>query len=315
MTSEIHSMIEIDQLTKEFRSRSSVVKAVDNISFSVKKEDIFGFLGPNGAGKTTTVRMITGVLEPDSGTVSVNGMDVTEKPVDVKCEIGIAPEVPDAYIDLTGWENLDFIGKLYDVPKDKRKDRGNELLKTFGIHDRKDSKVKGYSKGMKKRLILAISMIHDPSLIFLDEPISGLDVQSQRLIKERIREVNNEGKTIFLTTHNIPVANELCDRVAVINNGKIAAIETPENLKNTIKGTQSVQISFKNDLPSKIFEEFEFVEKIEKRGDKYRIFTSDPIKIVEKLMNFSKKKNEQILTIKTKGPSLEDAFVRLTEGS
>ncbi|KXB03608.1 ATP-binding protein [candidate division MSBL1 archaeon SCGC-AAA261G05] len=304
------ALIQADELYKGF----SDVQAVDGVSFEVEEGEVFGFLGPNGAGKTTTVRMITGVLEPDSGTAWVNGKNVREEPTEAKEEIGIAPEVSNAYIDMTGWQNMMLMGELYGVSKDRREKRGKELLELFSISDRKDSNVKGYSKGMQQRLVLAMALIHDPPILFLDEPTAGLDVQSQRLIKTRIREMNEEGKTIFLTTHNIPVANELCDRVAVINHGKIAAIDTPEKLKGAIEETRSVEVGFENGLEISELKELEKAEKIEKRGDKYRIYTSNPIGTVELLLGLAKEKNEKILSIRTLGPSLEDAFVELTGG-
>ncbi len=304
------ALIRAEESYKEFDG----VQAADNVSFEVEEGEVFGFLGPNGAGKTTTVRMITGVLEPDSGTAWVNGMNVRESPTEAKKEIGIAPEVSNAYIDMTGWQNMMLMGELYGVPKSEREKRGDNLLEMFGIHDRKDGNVKGYSKGMQKRLILAMAMIHDPPVLFLDEPIAGLDVQSQRLIKKRIREMNEEGKTIFLTTHNIPVASDLCDRVAVINHGKIAAIDSPEKLKSTMKETQSVEVSFEDDIPISSLEGLEKAEKVEKRGDKYRIYTRNPIGVVEHLIDLAGREDKKILSVQTLGPSLEDAFVELTEG-
>lgn len=304
------SLIQAEELFKEFDG----IKAVDGISFEVERGEVFGFLGPNGAGKTTTVRMITGVLEPDSGGAWINEKNVWETPVEAKEDIGIAPEVSNAYIDLSGWENMMLMGELYGVPKGKREEVADELLGLFGLSDRKDNDVKGYSKGMQRRLVLAMAMIHDPPVMFLDEPTAGLDVQSQRLIKKIVREWNEEGKTIFLTTHNIPVANELCDKVAVINHGKIAAIDTPEKLKSTIQETRSVEIGFEKTLPQNKLEELIGTEKVEKRGDKYRIYTPKPIHIAKKLFDLAREENLEILSIQTLGPSLEDAFVELTSG-
>ncbi len=304
------ALIQAEELYKEFDD----VQAVDNVSFEIEEGEVFGFLGPNGAGKTTTVRMITGVLKPDSGTAWVNEKNVREQPTEAKEEIGIAPEISNAYIDMTGWQNMMLMRELYGVPKGLGEERGNDLLELFGISDRKNDNVKGYSKGMQQRLVLAMALIHDPPILFLDEPTAGLDVQSQRLIKKRIREMNEEGKTIFLTTHNIPVANELCDRVAVINHGKIAAIDTPERLKGAIEETRSVEVGFENGLKISDLEELDGVDKIEKRGDKFRIYTSNPIKTVELLLRLAKEKNEKILSVRTLGPSLEDAFIELTGG-
>ncbi|MFW6117424.1 MAG: ATP-binding cassette domain-containing protein [Thermoproteota archaeon] len=303
-------IIRAEDLCKEFDG----VQAVDGVSFEVEKGEVFGFLGPNGAGKTTTVRMITGVLEPDSGTAWINGKNVRKESTEAKEEIGIVPEVSNAYIDLNGWQNMMLMGKLYGVPKDEREKRSKELLELFGLYDRRENKVKGYSRGMKRRMVLAMAMIHDPSVIFLDEPTAGLDVQSQRLIKNRIREWNKKGKTVFLTTHNIPVANELCDEVAVIHHGKIAVIDTPEKLKNTMQETQSVEVSFEDGIQLSDLEELELAERVEKRGDKYRIYTSDPVEAVKTLFNLAKSENRRVISVRTVGPSLEDAFVKLTGG-
>lgn len=303
------AIIRVEELYKGFDG----VQAVDGVSFEVGDGEIFGFLGPNGAGKTTTVRMVTGILKPDSGSARVDGKSIIDEPTAVKQVIGIAPEVPNAYIDMTGLQNMTLMAELYGVPKNDREARAEELLRLFGLSDRGKDKVKGYSKGMQQRLILAMSLIHDPSILFLDEPTAGLDVQSQRLIKRRIREMNENGKTIFLTTHYIPVANELCDRVAIINYGRIAAVDTPEKLKGKIQGTQSVEVSFQDELSASILEELENVEKVDKIGDKFRIFTQDPVRIVDRLMETAKNRGNKILSVRTLGPSLEDAFVELTE--
>lgn len=302
--------IRANDLHKEFDG----VNAVDGISFEVEEGEIFGFLGPNGAGKTTTVRMLTGVLAPDAGEAWIDENNVKEDPIKAKERIGIAPEVSNAYIDMTGWQNLMFMGELYGVPKEEREKRGESLLQLFGIHDRKDDNVKGYSKGMKKRLILAMALINDPPVLFLDEPTSGLDVQSQRLIRKRIREMNEEGKTIFLTTHNISEANELCERVAVIDHGKIAAIDKPRNLTSNIEGVQSVEVSFDNPPDLSDLKNLDGVNKIEERKDTYRLYTSEPVSIVRELLAFSQTRGIEILSIQTLGPSLEDAFIQLTEG-
>ncbi len=302
------SIVQAQQLYKRFNG----VQAVNGVSFEVEKGEIFGFLGPNGAGKTTTVRMLTGVLAPDSGVAWINGKNIQEKPSESKAEIGIAPEVSNAYVDLTAWQNINFMGELYGVPQQERKESAIELLELFGLSDRMNDKVKGYSKGMQRRLILAMAMIHDPPLLFLDEPTAGLDVQSQRLIKRRIRELNEDGKTVFLTTHNIPVANELCDRVAVISRGSIAAIDAPENLKSTMRGTQSVEVGFDGLYSPKDLEKLDKIEKVEKVGDKYRIYGPDPIWITEKLFDLAEEKSLRLISVRTLGPSLEDVFVELT---
>jgi len=304
--------IEANNLVKEFDG----LRAVDKVTFEVNQGEIFGFLGPNGAGKTTTVRMITGVLMPDSGRAYIDGVDVTTDPISAKERIGIAPEEANCYIDLTARGNMHLAGELYSVPKKKIKEKSEELLNQFGLADRVDSKVKGFSKGMKQRLILAMALVNDPPILFLDEPTAGLDVASQRLIKERIRKLNKQGKTVFLTTHNISEADKLCDRVAIINKGQIATIDSPEKLKSTIQSTQSALVSFSGNGLSQdkldCLKELKTVEEIEKEGDKYRLYGSDPGEIVEEVVDFARNENLKIISLNTSGPSLEEVFTHLT---
>ena len=290
------------------------IRAVDGLSFEVKKGELFGFLGPNGAGKTTTQRMLTGVLKPDNGTIHIMGFDFLKNPFDAKMLMGIVPEMSNTYIDLSAWNNLMLMGELYGVPKRKRKQKAMELLELFGLGDRKDQKTKGFSKGMKQRLILAMALIHEPKLLFLDEPTSGLDVQSARLIRNLVRELNQNGVTVFLTTHNIEEANQMCDRVAIINHGKIAAIDRPENLRNTIQSLQSVEVAIDppiTDLES--LHAIEGVSEIRKEGDKIKFYTDKPGDVACQLVEYAKAQKLQVLTLNTLGPSLEDVFVHLTD--
>jgi len=224
--------IEVNNLTKHFDDFT----AVDHLDFEVKNGEIFGFLGPNGAGKTTTVRMLTGIIKPDLGQVSIMGLDIRQDPIKAKQIMGVVPELSNAYTELTAWNNLQFMAELYGVPKKDGRQRAEELLGKFDLYERKDHKVRTFSKGMKQKLIIAMSLMNDPEILFLDEPTSGLDVMSARLIKDMLLELNKEGKTIFLTTHYMEEANQLCSRVAIINHGKIAAIDAPEKLKMRIGG-------------------------------------------------------------------------------
>ncbi|MBA7621198.1 Linearmycin resistance ATP-binding protein LnrL [subsurface metagenome] len=290
--------------------------AVDHIDFSIQKGEIFGFLGPNGAGKTTTIRMLTGLLQPDEGEATILGIDIVHSSIMAKRLMGVVPEVCNVYVDLSAWNNLMLMGKLYSVPARERKKRSKELLEKFGLSERKDEKTRRFSRGMKQRLILAMSLIHRPSILFLDEPTSGLDVQSSRMIRQIITELKREGCTVFLTTHNIGEANLMCDRVAIIDRGKIVATDTPEKLKSGIQKTQSVEVAFDNP-PSRIdwLKNIPEVDELQQLGDKFRLYTSDPDVVIHRLAEYSKKNNLHFVSLKTLGPSLEDVLVKFTQNA
>jgi len=302
------NIIKVKNLVKKFNS----FKAVNNISFEVKKGEIFGLLGPNGAGKTTTIRMITGVLKPESGNAFVGGHDIQKKPIEAKQIIGVVPEMANAYADLSALKNLLLMGELYGIEKKERDKKAKELLKLFHLYEKKDQKVKTFSKGMKQRVILAMALMNNSKVLFLDEPTSGLDVESVRLIRALIEKFNEQGITIFLTTHNIEEANQLCDRVAIMNHGKIVAIDRPEKLKHTIQSTSSIEIAFKNPVNKKELQ-FKKVNAIKKMGDKFKLYTEKPEEVIASIIKYTEKTRNKIITINTLGPSLEDIFVNLTK--
>ena len=232
--------IEVEDLTKRFGNFT----AVDHIDFKVEAGELFGFLGPNGAGKTTTVRMITGVIKPDAGKASIMGYDVERETIKAKQMAGVLPETPNAYIDLSAWQNLMIMAKLYGLAKKERQSRAEDLLKRFGLYEKREVAVKGFSKGMKQRLQICMALINKPKVLIMDEPTSGLDVQSSRLIRSIIADLNSQDVTFLLTTHNMEEANQLCSRIAIINQGKIVAIDRPEVLKKRIDRLHSVEVSF-----------------------------------------------------------------------
>ncbi|PVX26563.1 MAG: ATP-binding protein [Candidatus Bathyarchaeum sp.] len=288
--------------------------AVDHINFEVKKGEIFGFLGPNGAGKTTTTRMLIGISKPSEGTAEVMGYNIQKQSVEAKELMGIVPDISNVYTDLTAWDNLTFTGRLYDIPKAERNRRAEELLELFGLFDRRYESVEGFSRGMKRKLCIAMALMNKSSILFLDEPTSGLDVQSVLTIRNLVKKLNADGLTIFLTTHNMEEANQMCDRVAIINKGKIAAIDTPENLKRTIKKLQAIEISFVNSTTNLIPElkTLQGVTEVVKNGDKYHLSTDNPPKTLSEIWRYASVNNLELNTVNTLGPSLEDVFVSLT---
>jgi len=301
--------IEVRDLRKSFGE----VKAVDGISFHVEEGELFGFLGPNGAGKTTTVRLLTGVLRPDGGEVRIMGSDISEDPLEVKMSMGIVPEMSNPYIDLSVWDNLMLMGELYGVPKGRRKRRAEELLEMFELTERRGQKARVLSKGLRQRLILAMALIHEPKLLFLDEPTSGLDVQSTRMIRGLVGRLRGSGVTVFLTTHNISEADQMCDRVAIIDRGRIVAVDRPENLKSAIRSSQSVEVAFDGQVEiSELSREVEGASEVRRDGDRLRLYTDEPGDVIYRLVEYARAHELRILSLNTLGPSLEDVFVHLT---
>jgi ABC-2 type transport system ATP-binding protein len=302
--------IEVSHLTKHFGK----LVALNDITFSVKEGETFGFLGPNGAGKTTTIRILTGITVPTGGDAQIFGKDIVKDTIAARKTMGIVHETSNIYTDLTAWQNMMFTAQLYDVNKALREKRGRELLELFGLWERKDDKTNGYSKGMKRRLTLAMGLINDPRLIFLDEPTSGLDVQSNLIIRDVIRDLNAKGVTVFLTTHNIEEANLTCDRVAIINRGMIAAIDSPEKLKGTIQSVQSVEVAL-DPVPAHAEDGLRgiaTVSEVRKLGDKFRLITEDPPAVIDGVMAYAKREDTRVISVNTYGPSLEDVFIRMT---
>jgi len=309
MKKESNKVIEVSELRKRFGN----VTAVNRITFSVNEGEIFGFLGPNGAGKTTTIRMLTGLLAPDSGDAFIDGVNIKKNPIKAKMKMGVIPEMGNIYVDLTAQQNVVLTGRFYGLPMRELKKRANTLLGQFGLYDRKDVLVRTFSKGMKQRVNIASAIVHNPEILFLDEPTSGLDVQSQRLIRNIINQMNQEGSTVFLTTHNIEEANQLCARVAIINKGKIVVIDRPERLRRTFETTQSVEISFDKSIDDSLIGKSNLVNRTQRLGDKWKLYTDNPDKLVKYLAKFAQDRDLTIVSIEICRASLEDAFVQFTE--
>lgn len=230
-------MIQVENLQYSYPGKSELV--LKGISFSIEKGEIFGFLGPSGAGKSTTQKTLIGILKDYKGKVKVAGQNISEVSGDFYNSIGVSFELPNLYSKLTGKENLDFFASLYQT----KTTPSMELLKMLGLEEAADKKVSDYSKGMKMRLNFCRALVHNPDIVFLDEPTSGLDPLNAKKVKDIILDLKSRGKTIFLTTHNMAVADELCDRVAFINEGELALIDSPRRLKIE-KGEKNVRLDF-----------------------------------------------------------------------
>jgi ABC-2 type transport system ATP-binding protein len=224
-------MIEIINLTKRYGS----TLAVDNLNLKVPEGELFGFIGPNGAGKTTTLRMLVGILEATAGTITIAGVDVARFPEKAKAIMGFIPDRPFLYEKLTGMEFLHFIGDLYRVdPRDFHM-RAEELLQRFSLYDWGDHLIESYSHGMKQRLIIASALLHDPQIIIVDEPMVGLDPAGIRMVKNIFRRLADGGTTIFMSTHTLEIAENLCDRIGIIHQGRLIALGTTGDLRGTAR--------------------------------------------------------------------------------
>lgn len=234
-------MIEILNVTKTY---NNINNAVDGVDLTINSGEIFGFLGPNGAGKTTTLKMITGIIEPSEGDIRVNGISIKAEPLKAKKLFAYVPDNPDMFLKFKGIEYLNFMADVYNVPRDKRKVKIESLSKRFDMENALGDKIQTYSHGMRQKIVVMGALIHDPEVWILDEPLTGLDPKSAYILKEMMREHANNGKTVFFSTHVLDVAEKVCDRVAIINKGKILFCGTLKQMKEHFKTNESLENMF-----------------------------------------------------------------------
>jgi len=234
------SLIEMIGLTRRF----GAVEAVRDLNLNVHRGEIFGFLGPNGAGKTTTIRMLVGLLQPSAGTARVAGYDVQRQPLQAKAAIGFVPDEPTLYDKLTGREFLQFKADLYSLEPARARRRAEELLRLFDLDERADDLIESYSHGMRQKAALAGALIHDPPVLILDEPTVGLDPKSARLIKDILRQLSQRGAAVFMSTHILEIAERMCDRVGIIDRGRLIAVGTMDELRHGTNGASSLEDIF-----------------------------------------------------------------------
>lgn len=314
MTSAINVLysIETRSLTKSFGD----VLAVNDISFSVKQGEIFGFLGPNGAGKSTTMMILTSLLKPTSGHALISGFDVTSNPKQVRENIGYVQQESTVDEYLTGRENLLLQAKLNHIPKNEINKRIDDVLELIELVDKQDQAVVTYSGGMRKRLDIAGGLLHHPKVLFLDEPTVGLDIQTRRKIWEYIKKIHTEFEmTIFVSTHYMEEADQLCDRVGIIDNGKIQIIDSPENMKNAM-GNEVISIVLDSEKNHDSFvseiKKIEFVKKINQDGSKLTLFASNGTEVIPKIFQISSELGIKIQSISLTQPTLDDVFISYT---
>ena len=306
-------IIEVANLTKKYDDFT----AVGHINFHVNQGEFFGFLGPNGAGKTTTINMLVGMAKTTEGKLYYDGKNLTKKIKKAQQMIGVVADESNLYNEMSGYDNLCFCGALYGLPKKVREQKSSELLEMFGLSKVANKKFMAYSKGMKRKLTIAAAIIHNPKILFLDEPTSGIDVASVRQIRNIIKELHNRGTTIFLTTHYIEEAERLCERVAFINKGAIIKIDTVANLIESIREENVIEILLeesslgKEIVLKKLKEQFQNIECSLKNQNIIKIVSKDVISIAP-IVNLISKEGFVILEAKLIKPTLEDAFVKMT---
>ena len=309
MSSSKTIVLETFDLTKKFGD----LTAVNHISFKIYEGGIVGILGPNGAGKTTTIRLITGIFElTGNSRVEINSQDLTSNPKELKKNFGIVPEVSNAYSDYTVWQNLYFSGTIYGLSKEKIKERSNILLNRFELTDKLNAKMKTLSKGLKQRVNLCLALLHEPSILILDEPTSGLDPFSVSIVRNQILDLKKEGKTILITTHNMQEAQQICDRILIMNRGKIIADESPDNLRKNFKPTSTLIFNIEGGISKEHRQGFKSLFKtIKEDKNKISIISENPIEDIAKLNDFLKKNKVQIQNFSFKETTLEEVFIHL----
>ncbi|MDF2892985.1 MAG: ABC-type multidrug transport system, ATPase component [Clostridia bacterium] len=234
-------MIEIKNVSKSY---NGTIKAVDDLNIIIPDGEIVGFLGPNGAGKTTTIKMVTGITKPDSGSITINGINVADNALEAKRQFGFVPDSPDMFLRLKGLEYLNFMSDIYDVDGDTRKQRIRELAERFDMESVLTDQIQSYSHGMRQKIVIMGVLVHSPSVWILDEPMTGLDPRSSFLLKEMMREHADSGKTVFFSTHVLEVAEKLCDKVAIINKGKLQFYGTMDEMREHFMTDDSLEKIF-----------------------------------------------------------------------
>lgn len=326
----MENAVEVRELKKYFTSKKKKLfkktekkefRAVDGVSFEIKKGEIFGLLGPNGAGKTTTIKMITGLLSPTAGSVYVNGLDVDKKPLEALKNLGtVLAGDRSIYWKLTARENLEYFAALYGCDKKEAKRRTNEILKKLQLEEKADELVEKFSTGMKQKVALGKALIPNAPVVLLDEPTLGLDPQSALNLRELILEIKNEGRTVLLTTHYMEEADFLCDRIAIIDGGKIIALDTPENLKSSLNEVKSIKIELTN-VTDKLIKEIEALEGVknvkssynqDNRSYEIKIHHTNGNSLVQKILDCISQDKTKVLNVNVIEPSLEDVFINLT---
>lgn len=301
--------IKVLNLIKRFGS----LVAVNDVSFEINQGEIVGILGPNGAGKTTTIRLLTSVFQLENNAkIEIFGDDITHNPTKYKKNFGIVPEISNAFSDYSVWQNLMFSGGIYGISKDEIEKRSKKLLTQFNLIDKVYSKTKTLSKGLKQRLNLCLALLHDPPILILDEPTSGLDPISVNLMRNQILKLKEEGKTILITTHDMREAQNICDRILIMNKGKIIADESPDTLREQFKSTSTILFKIDGVISTEQERILSKIVNLVKDKNGYHVFSStNALKDISNLYQTSKENSIKISDLKIKETSLEEVFIHL----
>ncbi|HTY51804.1 MAG TPA: ATP-binding cassette domain-containing protein [Methanomicrobiales archaeon] len=306
-------IIRLEHLGKVFRNHEAVV-AVDDVSFDVRKGEIFGLLGPNGAGKSTLIRILTTLIQPTAGTAWVGNYEVTKSAEEVRSIIGVCPQNSTLDLELTAYDNLDFYGRLLNVEDGVRDTRIWELLKMTGLTDRADSRVSTFSGGMRRKLEIVRAFLHKPLILFLDEPTIGLDPDSRFEVWQQIKELNTAETTIILTTHYMDEAEKLCNRIAFMDKGKLIALDTPENHKRALPVGDLIDIGFDR-LDERVLPALRssgIVSSAEIKDKVIRISARNGNSVLPQIIGIFERFSVPMTSISIHSPSIEDVFIHLT---
>jgi ABC-2 type transport system ATP-binding protein len=308
------SIIRINHLSKIFKEKNRIVKAVDDVTFDVRRGEIFGLLGPNGAGKSTLIRVLTTLLHPTSGTACVDTFDIVRDPEKIRSIIGVCPQNSTLDVELTAYDNLEFYGKLVNVNDRILDKRIWELLEMTELSDRAHMKVQTFSGGMRRKLEIVRAFIHHPLILFLDEPTIGLDPEARHEVWQQIARLNKEKTTIILTTHYMDEAEKLCDRIAFVDKGRLIALDILENLKQLIPEGDLIEIGIDriDDRILKVLHATALINSVEVKDRRVIISAKNGSKVLPEIVTVFEKFSVTMTSISIPSPSLEDVFIHLT---
>ncbi len=303
-----HPAIDVKALCKSYGE----IRALENVDFTVRSGEVFGYLGPNGAGKTTTINILSGLLDRDAGDLTICGLDIVQDPVAVKRQIGVVPEESNLYPELSCRRNLEYLGELYGLSRAARRRRTDELLEAFDLSDKKEAPFRTLSRGMKRRLTVAAALIHSPEVVFLDEPTAGLDVPSARALRGLVRTINRNGTTVFLTTHNLAEAEALCDRILILVKGHAITEGTADEIRRRVEKATSVSVAFSGDVEVEmLLEACPAVHSASSTEGTWRLEANDSHAALTQIVSFAEQQGLRLLEIGTSTTSLEDAFMTI----